>query len=173
MVQIRSTLDQDVPALNALVTEVCRERMYLGSTEGFTLEQTRGHLALLRESDGVTLVAMEGDRLVGWVDIARGPFEGLTHYGRLGMGLAADARGRGVGQALLERALTEGFRTLERIELEVFASNARAIALYRRAGFVEEGRRRGARKLDEAYDDILMFGMLRDEWRRASGLTMR
>ena len=149
---------------------MARERKYLGSTEGFTHEQTMGYLAHLRESGGVSLVAMEQERLVGWVDVARGPFEGLTHYGRLGMGLAAADRGRGLGRALLDRALEEGLRTLERIELEVFASNTRAVALYRRCGFREEGCRRDARKIDGAYDDILLLGMLRAEWRQSAAI---
>lgn len=163
---IRPTTEADAPALGALVMAVARERAYLGSTEGFTLEQTVGFLAHLRDNDGLAFVAIDGERLVGWIDIVRGPFEGLRHYGRLGMGLAADVRGRGFGQQLLERALDEGFGAgLERIELEVFASNTRAVALYRRVGFVEEGCRRAARRLDDVYDDILMFGLLRDEWR--------
>ena len=163
---IRPTTDEDAAALHALVTAVSRERRYLGSTEGFTLEQTRGYLAQLRQSNGIALVAMDGDRLVGWIDVSRGPFEGLTHYGRLGMGLAVDARGQGLGRLLLARALAEAFESgLERVELEVFASNARAVALYRRTGFVEEGCRRRARKLDGNYDDILLFGLLRHEWR--------
>jgi RimJ/RimL family protein N-acetyltransferase len=165
--QIRPATDADVPALNALVTVVACERAYLGSPEGFTLEQTQGHLTHLRQANGIALVAADGDRLLGWIDITRGPFEGLTHCGRLGMGLAPDARGQGLGRLLLERALDDGFGIgLERIELEVFASNRHALALYRRAGFVEEGRRRRARHIDGAYDDILLFGLLRDEWRR-------
>jgi RimJ/RimL family protein N-acetyltransferase len=167
--QIRATREDDVEALNALVTAVARERAFLGSTDGFSVEQTHGYLAHLQQSNGVALVAVDGERLVGWLDIARGPFEGLTHYGRLGMGIAPDARGRGLGLRLLEHALDEAFgRGFERIELEVFASNERAAALYRHVGFVEEGRRRCARKLDGVCDDILMFGMLRDEWRHTS-----
>jgi RimJ/RimL family protein N-acetyltransferase len=165
---IRPTTDDDVAALHGLITAVARERKYLGTTEGFTFEQTAGYLAHLRGSGGVALVALEQEDLVGWVDIARGPFEGLTHYGRLGMGLAPSARGRGLGRALLERALEEGFRTLERIELEVFASNSRAVALYRRCGFRQEGCRREARKIDGACDDILLFGLLRAEWRQSA-----
>lgn len=160
---IRPTTDEDVAALNALVTAVARERRYLGSTEGFTLDQTRAYLAHVR-ARGLALGAVDGDRLVGWVDVLCGEFEGLTHCGRLGMGVAADARERGIGRALLTRALDDGFRSFERIELEVFASNTRAIALYRRLGMVEEGRRRCARKLDDSCDDILMFGLLREEW---------
>ncbi|MCC6161780.1 MAG: GNAT family N-acetyltransferase [Acidobacteria bacterium] len=164
--RVRPTTDDDAPALQALVEAVARERRYLGSTDGFTIAQTREYLSHVRASNGVALVLVDADRLIGWVDIVCGPFEGLRHYGRLGMGLAPDARGRGLGQRLLDDALAEGFgKGLTRIELEVFGSNLRAIALYRRAGFVEEGRRRLARILDGTEDDILLFGLLRREWR--------
>ncbi|MGV3518854.1 MAG: GNAT family N-acetyltransferase [Luteitalea sp.] len=163
---IRPTTAADVEALHALVTAVCRERRFLGSTTGFTVDQTRGYVAHVQATGGVSLVALEQERLVGWVDIVPGAYEGLTHGGRLGMGLAHEARGCGRGAALLERALEEGFARLDRIELEVFASNTRAIALYRRVGFREEGCRRRARRLDGLHDDILMFGLLRTEWRQ-------
>jgi len=147
------------------VTAVARERAYLLATEGFTLEQTRAYLAHLRDTGGVALVAVEDARVVGWVDITPGPFEGLTHCGHVGMGLAPDARGRGIGRALLERALDDAFTSFERIELEVLASNTRAERLYRRCGFVEEGRRRRARYIDGVFDDFVVYGLLRDEWR--------
>jgi RimJ/RimL family protein N-acetyltransferase len=44
--------------------------------------------------------------------------------------------------------------------LQVFAANTRAFALYSKAGFVTEGRRIRAKKLDDAYDDILMMAMV-------------
>lgn len=161
---IRATTQDDAEALQALVGAVALERRYLGATRPFTVEQTRGYLAHVQAGDGVALVATDGDRVVGWVDILQGEYEGLTHYGRLGMGVAADVRGRGIGPALLREALQRGFARFARIELEVFASNTRAHALYVRMGFVEEGRRRRARVIDGTVDDILMLGLLRDEW---------
>ncbi len=35
--------------------------------------------------------------------------------------------------------------------------NAAALALYRNVGFVEQGRKRGGRKLDGVYDDIVLM----------------
>lgn len=47
--------------------------------------------------------------------------------------------------------------TLRRIELYVYATNALAIRLYERHGFITEGRRRGAvRAGDRFVDDLLM-----------------
>ena len=163
--EIRAATDADVSAMNALVTAVSRERTFLLATDGFTLEQTRGYLAHLHANGGVALVAVQDARVVGWLDIAPGPFEGLTHCGRLGMGLAPEARGQGLGRALLERGLDEAFASFERVELEVLASNTRAERLYRRCGFVEEGRRRRARYIDGVYDDFVQYGLLRHEWR--------
>ena len=161
---IRPTTHEDADALQALVGGVALERRYLGATQPFTLEQTRGYLAHVEAGRGIALVATDGRRLLGWVDIVQGEYEGLRHFGRLGMGVTADARGHGIGPALLHEALRRGFARFDRIELEVFASNTRAHALYLRVGFVEEGRRRRARVLDGTTDDILMMGLLREEW---------
>lgn len=75
MTTIRPATDADVPAMNALVTAVARERTFLLATEGFTLEQTRGYLAHLQANGGVSLVEQhEVDALVHLVDgILPGP----------------------------------------------------------------------------------------------------
>lgn len=61
----------------------------------------------------------------------------------LGIALLPDARGQGGGRALLE-AVVEHARACgaHKIELEVWPTNARAIALYASAGFQVEGLRR-------------------------------
>jgi ribosomal protein S18 acetylase RimI-like enzyme len=57
--------------------------------------------------------------------------------GRLGMGLLADYRARGIGRALLEATLDDAFaRGFERVALEVFAGNERAVRLYEKVGFL-------------------------------------
>ena len=74
---------------------------------------------------------------------------------RSGVGTAASAGSAG------PRAFG---RTCLRVELEVFASNVAAIRLYEQERFVTEGRKRRGRILDGADDDILVMGLLREEW---------
>jgi RimJ/RimL family protein N-acetyltransferase len=47
-----------------------------------------------------------------------------------------------------------------RIELTVYDTNAAAIALYRKHGFIEEGRKRRARVLDGRVDDMVCMALL-------------
>ncbi len=86
--------------------------------------------------------------------------EGFRHAGRMGMGVLPDYRGAGLGRRLLTETL-EAARAIgiERVELEVFASNEAAIALYGRLGFVVEGIKKRARKLDGKYDDDLIMAL--------------
>jgi ribosomal protein S18 acetylase RimI-like enzyme len=77
------------------------------------------------------------------------------------MGVLPEVRGRGVGRRLAEAAIAAAKEQgAERIELEVFASNTRAIALYEKLGFVREGVKRRARKLDGEYDDIVQMAIV-------------
>lgn len=83
------------------------------------------------------------------------------HAMGLGISVARHAHGQGVGAALMQALLDHADRwaNLLRVELTVFADNARAIALYKRFGFQEEGRLRQYAWRDGAYADCL--GMAR------------
>lgn len=82
-------------------------------------------------------VVMHGDELVGFSRLFRR--DGRT---LLGAGMAPGLTGRGRGARFLSVVLADvDARTAEPVELEVRTFNARAIAAYRRRGFVEVGRR--------------------------------
>jgi len=102
----------------------------------------------------------------GWHDQdplrdAAGP-EGLSRLLRRGRPRArSPRRGRGLGARLLRKALARCRRRgIEKIELQVYASNRPARELYRKFGFRQEGRRVRARKLDGKYDDVILMGKL-------------
>ncbi|MFF4120218.1 GNAT family N-acetyltransferase [Streptomyces sp. NPDC001714] len=57
-----------------------------------------------------------------------------------------------------------GAYCLNRLELDTWSGNERAVRAFTRLGFREEGRRRSAVLVrGERYDRVL-FGMLREEW---------
>jgi RimJ/RimL family protein N-acetyltransferase len=146
---------------HAALDAVARERIHLGQTESRSLAWATEFVAHNIRNDYAQFVALNGDEVIGWCDILPHPLPGFGHGATLGMGVIKPWRGQGVGKALLaatlECALNKG---ITRIELEVYADNAVAIALYRENGFVEEGIKRKARFLDGRYDDIVMMALL-------------
>ena len=170
-IRVVPTTEAHVEGLQRCVDAVARERLWLGFVEGPPLMQTRAFVDMILRGAGVQFVALDdAGEVVGWCDVVRLDQESFRHGWRLGMGVLPAVRGRGVGQRLAEAAIAAArAKGAERIELEVFASNTRAIALYERLGFVREGVKRRARKLDDAYDDIVQMALLLAEGGSAVG----
>jgi RimJ/RimL family protein N-acetyltransferase len=82
-----------------------------------------------------------------------------------------DHWGRGYGRESIHLLLTYAFRYLNyrKVWLRVHAANERALRAYRACGFVEEGRQRAHVWSNGAYDDLVLMGILREEWREADG----
>ena len=111
----------------------------------------------------VVLVAERGGEVVGSCGMhPAGPSPRRRHVMLLGMSVRADAQGQGVGSALLQALCDYADRWigLLRLELDVYADNARAIALYRRFGFEIEGRHRGYALRDGAFVDSYSMARL-------------
>jgi RimJ/RimL family protein N-acetyltransferase len=162
--RIIETADEHFESLQRCVATVASERRYIAMLEGPSVEKLKAFVAGIRESDGVHLVAVDdAGEVVGWCDIMRFQLEGFRHVGRLGMGLLPRARGTGLGRRLVESVVKSAREHgMERIQLDVFATNTRAIRLYQNLGFVAEGRQRRARKLDGEYDDLILMGLVFD-----------
>lgn len=111
-------------------------------------------------SEGCYVVAVDAGRIVGHACVERMPLLGLRHVVRLTVVVHPGESGRGIGTALLEHlqrwAVAEP--DLRKIELLVRATNTRAISLYQRLGFREEGRFKDRVRLPDGrfVDDIAM-----------------
>ena len=139
---------------------VARERLYLALVQAPTFDSTRQFVLSNIANDVPQFVAMIDNEVVGWCDILPVKREGFTHCGELGMGVHPRYRRLGIGQQLIVRTIQKAKeKGLERIELEVFASNVPAIKLYEKLGFVTEGVKKKARKIDGRYDDIVEMAL--------------
>jgi [ribosomal protein S5]-alanine N-acetyltransferase len=86
------------------------------------------------------------------------------HCSRYAVGLfVAALRGRGLGREVTRLVLAWAFDVLgvHRVELEVLASNSRAISCYVACGFVQEGVRREAELYPDGWKDFILMGVLR------------
>jgi diaminopimelate decarboxylase len=111
------------------------------------------------------IVAVDaGDRVVGHVYIQREAHPVTRHVATLGIAVSADARGRGVGTVLMAEALRWARSVdVDKVVLSVYPHNRGAMALYRKFGFVEEGRlARHSRKSYGDEDEILMAAWIGD-----------
>lgn len=81
-----------------------------------------------------------------------------------GLALLPAFRGRGLSHHVLQLLCRYGFeiRGLHRLQLETLADNEPMIRAATQAGFIEEGRLRGARWVDGGFVDELVFGRVLD-----------
>ncbi len=81
-----------------------------------------------------------------------------------------DARNKGFGSEATRLLVRHGFEAvgLNRIELEVYAFNPRAMRVYEKIGFRLEGTRRQALLWDGEAVDTHIMAILRDDYRAVS-----
>ena len=151
--QIRTADDDDRLPLAALFAAVAEERDGIATEPPVDIKARAASWTL----DG-TLVAIVGSEIDGSLHVERSRFG----FGELGMSVAREWRGRGVGSALLAAAIEWAReQDMHKLSLSVFPHNAAAIALYRKFGFVEEGRRvKQFRRANGELWDALDMGLL-------------
>lgn len=91
-----------------------------------------------------------------------GPALRRRHAMMMGISVASEAQGKGVGKALMQALCdwADNWGQVLRLELTVYADNTRAIGLYQRFGFRQEGLHRGYALRDGAYVDALSMARL-------------
>jgi RimJ/RimL family protein N-acetyltransferase len=108
---------------------------------------------------------LEGDELIGTVGFYE--IEWANRVAWLGIGIGDRSRwGQGYGSEALALTLRYAFDelNLHRVQLTVLAYNERAIALYKRCGFRQEGVFREFGLRDGRRYDMYLYGLLSTEW---------
>ena len=166
-VAVRAAGPGDAAALVDLAQEVGAEQ------EGWLIaddswrgigDERRYLKAIRRHPHAAVFVAEENGTIVGRLSIARDPHPGSYHVADLGLMVVASHRRRGIGRALLQRAVEwAAVSRVRKLELHVFPHNTPAIALYESFGFVREGYRRDHYRRGTGYVDAILMAYRVDQ----------
>lgn len=132
---VRPATDADWPAIWPIVEAVLRA----GETYTYPRDLTEpaAKAIWMQTPPGVTLVAVDGDQVLGSATIKPNQMGGGSHVANASFMVGPAARGRGVGRLLGERALQwardTGFRAMQ--FNAVVETNAAAVALWTSLGF--------------------------------------
>jgi RimJ/RimL family protein N-acetyltransferase len=94
--------------------------------------------------------------------------DAFNQFGHLSISVLPAARTQGYGREVVGLLCHYGFRfrNLHRIELETLAANTAMRKLAESCGFVLEGVQREQAYDGDGFSDMVLYGLLRQEWRR-------
>lgn len=144
----------DWPAVRAIYLEGIATRQATFEIQAPSWETwNASHLPLTR------LVAREAETVVGWAALS--PVSGRKAYAgvaEVSVYTAESSRGAGLGRQLLEALIAEseanGIWSLQAV---MFPENAGSVALHRRCGFRDVGRRERIARLDGVWRDTILL----------------
>ena len=127
-IHLRQAKVGDIPAILEIEQECFQE-------DSFSREQ---FVYLICRSKGTFYVVVEQERMIAYVSLL---FHVGTRYLRIySIAVHPDFRGKGLGQALMDQTIrTANECKAAKITLEVKVTNAAAIALYMKNGFIPAG----------------------------------
>jgi RimJ/RimL family protein N-acetyltransferase len=140
-VSVRPARPDDADGILRVFETVAAERRHILTEPPIDRERRRKQfLESVQSEDAYVFVAEAKGEVVGDLAAFRRSSTGPV---TIGMAVLASWRGRGVGTALMQACVDWAREArAHKLSLEVFPWNEAAIALYRKFGFIEEGRLR-------------------------------
>lgn len=140
-----------------------------GTQQSFTLEQVQAFYAKVPDADDridYAIVLKDGsDLMVGEVVFNDIDFDNKSANFRIAL---ANQKyfGKGYGSQATKLIIKHGFEVLDlhRIELEVFDFNPRAIHVYKKVGFVQEGVKRDVLLWEGKFQSAIVMSMLKSDY---------
>lgn len=165
-VYLRNVALEDASLLAGWKTDPVVQRMALGPGVEICLENQAQDIANALNSDDqlyLLIIRKEDDQPIGYIRINWMDDHQQHAWLRFALG---EARSQGyAGDALRTLLDTLFARHLHRVEAEVFAFNHASLRLLSSLGFEQEGRKRQAHFSEDGYCDVLVLGLLAEDWR--------
>ena len=128
-------------------------------------EERQWVLGHVENDRAVNIAAVADDQIIAMADVGALRFKRQQHLGGVGISIRKAWCDRGLG-TLMMRELIDWSRTcpgIEMLTLCVFSNNPRAQAVYRKVGFIEDGRLPRRAKVNGEYIDIIEMSLRLDE----------
>lgn len=113
-----------------------------------------------RSSSSLLLVADVDNQIAGMLFFIQNEKRKNSHTGEFGVSVHPQFQGLGIGRQLIITLLNwaKNNSAIEKVYLSVFATNHKAIELYRGLGFIEEGRHiKAVKQTNGIYVDVLQM----------------
>ena len=162
---IREAVVEDARAVLDYVEDISGESNFLSFGPGefeLTEAEEENVLRKYRESDNqLYILGLIDNTIVAALSFSVGRRPRVRHSGEFSMSVRKQYWGLGIGSLMLDTLIdwARGTRTVKKINLRVRTDNQRAIALYKRKGFVIEGTIRREIFLDGEYFDHHWMGL--------------
>ncbi len=170
-VTFRPETEDDIEAELDVLDAVGSEGRWLGIEVPFDRAARAGRIRddLAHPEAYGAFVAESDGKVVGYIGLRLAPY-GVAS---VAMAILDGYRGQGVGTRLVEHGIGWAARAgAHKLSLEVWPHNERAIALYKKMGFTEEGRlRRHYRRRNGDLWDSVVMGLPLDGAHRSSAAT--
>jgi len=135
------------------------------------VKRNEEHIANLKENQHMFVAVLNQEdgqeKVIGTASLEVYANNRMRHSGGIGIMVHKDYQNQGVGSALLSKLLdvADNWLMLIRVELTVFADNARAIHLYEKFGFEKEGIKRLAAIRNGKYEDEYIMARINPAYR--------
>ncbi len=167
--RIRELQKSDLPSINKwrndpeLLSFLGNNFLYI--SEDVDNAWFENYLQNREKSKRYAILDADNDHLVGTVQLTN--IHSINHSAEFSITIGEKKYwNKGAGQVASKEIIRHGFEdlNLHRIYLTVLSNNQRAIHIYFKLGFVQEGVLRKAMYKNGGYEDLVMMSLLKDEF---------
>lgn len=166
---IREAVKNDAPGMLEYLNRIGTESDFLTFQSGEELHLTVSKLEKSIETsanrkNAFYLIAEIDGKIIGNLKFSGGLKARTEHTGEFGISILQAYGGKGIGSKMLVAliAWSKGTQIIRKINLRVRSDNEKALHLYKKFGFVQEGVLRRDFLMDGVFYDSIAMGLLID-----------
>lgn len=161
--RIRKATKDDAIGIIEHLGKVYEETKFLLMTRNefhVSVEEEMQWIENIEKNDDLLLVAEDEGKIIGLLNLTKKKHKRVSHIAEFGISIQLEYCNKGLGSKMITYMLDWAIKEtdIEKVMLEVFSNNERAIHLYKKFGFMEEGRKKNFIKYEDGSytDEIIM-----------------